>query len=380
MRATWTVFRKEMFEIARDRRTIAAIMLGVLLTPLTFVAISQIAQSNASKPTSVGYVGTLPDGLETYLTGQNMTLKIVEDPEAAVRSSSIDVGITFGAGGSAKLVYDPNRQASSLGYANLSNAVDSFNRRVEVQRLKDQGIDPASLRPVHLTITALSSRQQAESNGLLSFLIPFLLINACLAGGLSAALDGSAGERERHTLESLLLTPASRSRILLGKIFAVSTVSLFSATVSIGSMLLVLSQVNFGGRGSAPAHVSLGLTPTVLMLWLAVLLAPTLSSLMLALGVLAKSYRQGSSYVTPLYVAAIIPPTILIAAPDWTPGVPYFLIPVFNAALMLRNAILHGTVDWPQLALTTVSLVMTTGLAWVGARYLFTRESLLTKS
>ena len=381
MRATWTVFKKELFEIARDRRTIVAIMLGVLLTPLTFVAISQIAQSNASKPTNVGYSGSLPDGLETSLTGRNMTLKAVGDPQAEVRSSSVDVGITFGAGGAAALVYDPNRQASSLGYANLSNAIDTFNRQVELQRLKDQGIDPASLTPVHLTVTALSSRQQAESNGLLSFLIPFLLINACLAGGLSAALDGSAGERERHTLESLLLTPARRSRILLGKIFAVSTVSLFSAAVSIGSMLLVLSQVNFGPRGGGGAtHVSLGLAPTLLLLWLALLLAPTLSSLMLALGVLAKSYRQGSSYVTPLYVAAIIPPTILIAAPDWTPGVPYFLIPVFNSALMLRNAILHGNVDWSQLALTTMSLVVTTGLAWIAARYLFTRESLLTKS
>jgi sodium transport system permease protein len=226
----------------------------------------------------------------------------------------------------------------------------------------------------------IGSRTQAASNGLLSFLIPFLLINACLAGGLSAALDGSAGERERHTLESLLLTPARRSRILLGKIAAVSAVSLFSAAVSIGSMLLVLAFVSFPGPNNARIHVTLGLTPAMLMLWLAVLLAAALSALMLTLGVLAKSYRQGSSYVTPLYVAAIIPPTILIAVPDWEPGIGYFVIPVFNAAVVLRDAILRSQVDWTHLAVTTVSLASTAGLAWVAARYLFTRESLLTRS
>jgi sodium transport system permease protein len=380
MRATWTVFKKEVFEIARDRRTLMAIMLGVLLTPLTFVAISQIAEHNASAPAKIGYAGTLPDGLESYLAGLNTNLTPTDDPEKAVRSGIIDVGITFGAAGAATLVYDPNRQGSSLAYANLANDIDGFNRSVELQRLKAQGIDPNSLVAVHLATVPLGSRTQAASNGLLSFLIPFLLINACLAGGLSAALDGSAGERERHTLESLLLTPARRSRILLGKIAAVSAVSLFSAAVSIGSMLLVLALVDFPGPNNTKIHVTLGLRPAMLMLWLAILLAGALSALMLTLGVLAKSYRQGSSYVTPLYVAAIIPPTILIAVPDWEPGIGYFLIPVFNAAVLLRDAILHAQVDWAHLAVTTVSLASTAGLAWVAARYLFTRESLLTKS
>jgi sodium transport system permease protein len=380
MRATWTVFRKEAFEIARDRRTLMAIMLGVLLTPLTFVAISQIAERNASAPAKIGYKGTLPDGFETYLAGQNTLLAPTDDPEKAVRSGSIDVGITFGSAGAATLVYDANRQGSSLAYANLANDIDGFNRSVELERLQAQGIDPNSLIAIHLTTVPIGSRTQAASNGLLSFLIPFLLINACLAGGLSAALDGSAGERERHTLESLLLTPARRSRILLGKIAAVSAVSLFSAAVSIGSMLLVLAFVNFPGPNSTKIHITLGLTPAMLMLWLAVLLAAALSALMLTLGVLAKSYRQGSSYVTPLYVAAIIPPTILIAVPDWEPGIGYFLIPVFNAAVVLRDAILHAQVDWQHLAVTTASLAVTAGLAWVAARYLFTRESLLTRS
>jgi sodium transport system permease protein len=380
MRATWTVYRKELYEIVRDRRTLMAVLLGVLITPLIFVAISQIVEHNAAQAVKVGYAGTLPDGLQSDLVSQNMKLTTLDDPAAGVKTGVVDVAITFGAGGAATLAYDPNRQASSLGYAVLANAIDLFNGKIQVQRLKQQGIDPNSLSAVHLTVVSLGSRAQAASNGLLSFLIPFLLINACLAGGLSAALDGSAGERERHTLESLLLTPARRSRILLGKIAAVASVSVFSAAVSIGTMLSVLAIVDFPGPGGSKSHVTLGLVPAVLMLWLAVLLAGTLSSLMLALGVLAKNYRQGSSYVTPLYVAAILPPTILIAVPDWQPGLGYFLIPVFNAVLVLRDAILHAQVDWPHLAITTFSLTATTGLAWAAAHRLFSRESLLTKS
>jgi len=104
------------------------------------------------------------------------------------------------------------------------------------------------------------------------------------------------------------------------------------------------------------------------------------SALTLALGTLAKSFRQGQAYVTPLYFITIFPAAITLFIPDFNPNLAYYLIPILNAVLVLRDAILHTQVDWAHLLVTTMSLAATAVISWIAARYLFTRESLLTKS
>src|SRR5258708_8616958 len=135
-----------------------------------------------------------------------------------------------------------------------------------------------------------------------------------LTGGLSAALDASAGERERKTLESLLLTPTPRSRILLGKILAVSVISLASAIAAIGSMLLALSQLPLLGT-----HVTLSPLAATLMGWLAILLPGRFSSLTLTLATLPKNFRQRQAYSTPPDFITIFPASIILFIPDFNP-------------------------------------------------------------
>ena len=200
-----------------------------------------------------------------------------------------------------------------------------------------------------------------------------------LTGGLSAALDSSAGERERKTLESLLLTPTRRSQILLGKILAVSSISLVAAVAAIGSMLIALSQIRLlGGGGSG--HIGLSPLAAIVMVWLAVLLAGSFSSLTLALGTLAKNFRQGQAYATPLYFITIFPASIILFIPDFNPSLAYYLIPILNAVLVLRDAIVHNTVAWASLGVTTASLVATALICWFATLRLFTRETLLIRS
>ena len=104
------------------------------------------------------------------------------------------------------------------------------------------------------------------------------------------------------------------------------------------------------------------------------------SSVTLALGTLAKTFRQGQAYVTPLYFITIFPASIVLFIPDFNPGLAYYLIPILNAVLVLRDAIVHDAVAWPALAVTSLSLLATGGLAWFMALRLFTREALLTRT
>jgi sodium transport system permease protein len=116
------------------------------------------------------------------------------------------------------------------------------------------------------------------------------------------------------------------------------------------------------------------------MVWLALLIAISFSALTLALGTLAKTFRQGQAYVTPLYFITILPASLILFIPDFNPSIAYYLIPILNAVLVLRDAIVHNTIAWGALAVTTLSLLGTGALSWYAALRLFTREALLTRS
>jgi sodium transport system permease protein len=118
----------------------------------------------------------------------------------------------------------------------------------------------------------------------------------------------------------------------------------------------------------------------IVMVWLAVLLAGSFSSLTIALGTLARNFRQGQAYATPLYFITIFPASIVLFIPDFNPSLGYYLIPILNAVLVLRDAIIHDAVAWSSLAVTSASLVLTGAVCFYAALRLFTREALLVRS
>ncbi|MEO8743848.1 MAG: ABC transporter permease [Candidatus Dormiibacterota bacterium] len=377
MNSVAIVFKKELREILRDRRTLIAIGLAALATPLVLIVISQVSTKSATQTYTIGYSGDIPTGLDILMTGTSLKLKQVADPAAAAKQQ-VDLGLVFQPA-QIDEYYDPTRQSAQIADTRVQTVLGQYNAAKAAAALKDKGIDPGVLNPLSVTVHPLSSPVAAAGNAFLSFFLPYILITMVLTGGLSAALDSSAGERERKTLESLLLTPTPRSHILFGKILAISTISLIAALAAIGSMLLALAYIPLAA-GGVSMHVGLSPIAAVVMVWLAVLLAVSFSSVTLALGTLAKNFRQGQAYATPLYFITIFPASIILFIPDFNPNLAYYLIPILNAVLVLRDAIVHNSVAWGALAVTTVSLVATGTICWFAALRLFTRETLLIKS
>jgi len=378
VRAAWIVYRKELIEIVRDRRTLIAIGIAALATPIVLSVISQVASRTATQTYTIGYTGEIPVGLDVLFQATSLKLVQVVDPAVAAKQQ-VDVGVAFRPGGEIDEYYDPSRQGAQIASTRLETILGQYDAAQADAALRSRGIDPGILTPLHLVAHPLSSPVQAASNAFLSFFLPYILVTMILTGGFSAALDSTAGERERKTLESLLLTPAPRSRLLLGKIAAVTSISLVAAVAAIVSMFVALSQVSLPGR-SGSNHITLNPVAIPVMVWVALLIAISFSSVTLALGTLAKSFRQGQAYVTPLYFITIFPASIILFIPDFNPNLAYYLIPILNAVLVLRDAIVHNAVEWPNLAVTTISLVATGALSWYAALRLFTREALLTRS
>ena len=377
MNWAWIVLKKELTEVLRDRRTLLAIGLAALATPLVLFVVSQVSTRTATQTYTVGYSGVIPTGLDILLNATGLTLEAVPDPAAAAKQQ-VDLGVTFRPG-EIDEYYDPTRQSAQIADIRLQTILGQYDAAQAAAALKDRGIDPGILTPLKLVAHPLSSPVKAASNAFLSFFLPYILITMILTGGFSAALDSSAGERERRTLEGLLLTPAPRSQLLLGKIASITIVSLSAAVVAIGSMFVALTQISLPGSGAASNHITLSPTAVPVMVGLALLIAFSFSSVTLALGTLAKSFRQGQAYVTPLYFVTILPASIILFIPDFNPSLAYYLIPILNAVLVLRDAIVHDSVSWPALTVTTINLLATGGLSWVAALRLFTREALLTK-
>jgi len=378
MQAALIVYRKELVEILRDRRTLMAIGLAALATPLVLFVISQVATKTATQTYTVGYSGDIPPQLSTLLTATSLKLVPVVDPATAAKQQ-VDLGAAF-LPGEIDEYYDPSRQGAQIASVRLETVAGQYAAAQAAAALQSLHIDPGILTPLKLVAHPLSSPVKAASNAFLSFFLPYILITMIITGGFSAALDTSAGERERRTLESLLLTPAPRSRLLLGKIGAITTISLMAAVAAIGSMFLALSQISTPGAGGSSLHISLNPAALPVMVWLALLIAVSFSAVTLAIGTLAKSFRQGQAYVTPLYFVTILPASIILFIPDFNPTLAYYLIPILNAVLVLRDAIVHNSVGWAAIAVTTVSLIATGALSWYVALRLFTREALLTKS
>jgi len=377
VRSVLVVFKKEMLEILRDRRTLIAIALAALATPTVLFVISQVTTKTATQTYTVGYSGDIPTGLDILFNATGLKLERVADPAAAAKQQ-VDIGVVFTPSGIEEY-FDPTRQGAQIADVRLQTVISRYDAAKVAAALQEKGVDPSLLNPLPIKQHPLSSPVQAAGNSFLSFFLPYILITMSLTGGLSAALDTSAGERERRTLESLLLTPTPRSHVLIGKILAVSLISLTAALAAIVSMLVALSQIQFGGRQGA-LEVVLSPVAAIVMVWLAVLLAGSFSSLTIALGTLARNFRQGQAYATPLYFITIFPASIVLFIPDFNPSLGYYLIPILNAVLVLRDAIVHNAVAWSSLAVTSASLVLTGAVCFYAALRLFTREALLVRS
>jgi sodium transport system permease protein len=374
--ATAIVFKKELREILRDRRTLIAIALAALATPTVLFVISQVSTRTASQTYTIGYSGNIPAGLDVLFNATGLKLEPVPDPAAAAKQQ-VDIGVVFTPSGLEEY-YDPTRQSAQIADVRLQEILSRYDAAKIAASLQQSGVDPSVLNPLPVTVHPLSSPTQAAGNSFLSFFLPYILITMSLTGGLSAALDSSAGERERRTLESLLLTPAPRSNVVIGKILAVSLISLVAAMAAIVSMLIALSQIQFGV--ARDFRVSLSPLATGVMVWLAVLLAASFSSLTIALGTFARNFRQGQAYATPLYFITIFPASIVLFIPDFNPSIAYYLIPILNAVLVLRDAIVHSTVAWSSLVVTSLSLIVTGALCFYATVRLFSREALLVRS
>ena len=204
----------------------------------------------------------------------------------------------------------------------------------------------------------------------------------CLTGAMYPAMDLTAGEKERNTMETILSSPISRTHLVLGKFLLVLTASLATAALSVTSMGLsswVIQQLQSAAApGESGLQIKIGLTAVLSVFVVALPLAVLFSAALLTISLFAKSYKEAQSYLSPLMVVVIVPAiAAILPGVELTPRLS--LIPILNVSLLCKDLV-AGTYHWNAIALIFLSTCIYAAAAIFIAIKMFQRESVLFRS
>lgn len=341
----------------------------------TFVPPAEVAAGGALAPGV-----EVPEGLPGGLDDPRLTVALQDKRvELAVHVPSVAMAQLDEAAASVTIhaLYDSSLKRSEEAYDRLAAFVQAVDRHALSLRLVDLGLPRDFAQPLVIAganVATASRRVQAVVGGLL----PYLLFAFCFFGALYPALDVTAGEKERFTLETLLLAPTSRMQIATGKFVVVFVAAIVAALLTTASMVVTFT------HGILPADVAqafeIEFQPLALLLTASLILpvAALYSSMLLAVGLYARSFKEAQSYTVPLQFLFVLPMMVSLI-PDVEAEPHLAWIPFVNISMLMRE-LLKGNYLWSFYGITLGStLVLTVGALLLAAR-LFRREGVLLRS
>ena len=395
------VLGKELREAFRDRRTLfVTLVLPMLLYPALMIGLGTATVRQQGKlrdaTQSMALQGPLPAALKDRLLdpARRLVEASPESPEREIRAGRLhllvraapDFAEVLEAGGTARveLVHDSASEPSSEARRKAAAAVEEFRRAVLSERLRRRGIDPAFVDPVEVPAATTTDLATPAKRGAHAFgrILAMMLVIMVITGAFTPAVDAVAGEKERGTMETLLVCPATRVEVVLGKFASVFAVSLLTALGNLVSMGLTFGQFasSLGVRGKVDFSVDLGTAAVIFMVLLP--LAALFTSLALALSTLARSTKEAQTYLTPLLLVAM-PLSMVAVIPniDLTPGLA--ATPIAGAVLLFRDLLLaQGEPELlarvlPSIPVVLGITVLAAGLSLRWAAWMFSREEVL---
>lgn len=389
MNAIVRIYIKEMLSVLRERRVLfTTLVLPILLMPLLMYGpllfFGNAARQTQAKVQKVGVQGVPPAAIEA-LRAARLDPVPTATPEADVREQRFQAAVRLRGGTFTVYGRLSGATQSSLVVSKVETALRNYKDDLVARALQAKGLSTKVLEPVRI-ITQDASRVQERAAGIFAFLIPYFLVIFILNGGQAVAIDSTAGEKEKGTLEALLAAPVPLAQIVVGKALATLTVALAAALAGVTGILLGGTVVRglFAGllQGqNANLGGGLSLEPWAYgaLLVTSVLFAALMVSVQLSLGVYARSFKEAQSYMAPLLLVFIVP-LLLLQFSDFLTQQPWFyLIPAFNVMLLLDGLVKGSAQSW-QVSLTWVSTLAYAWLALGLAVRSFRREDVVFRN
>ncbi|HOP71757.1 MAG TPA: ABC transporter permease [Thermoclostridium caenicola] len=395
------VFKKELKDIVRDRKTLfTSIILPIFLMPLLFLLIGGGTEKMSEEMTTDITVALTADSyseaaqwfLKESLETQDEDITIIEpvaDPWEAINSKQAKLVVSLDRDFKKKLealepftlkvYYDGSLSRSGGAVGSLMSAIDKLNEGIAVKRLEAMGINPQILTPVLVETENIS--RTGDGNILLMMVLPMLIAMLVAVGGIPAATDLVAGEKERMTFEPLLATRPSRMSILMGKYLTINLFSFASVIATLTGMLLAFF-INPDALSMGMGEIggfNLDTGTVILCIAVTILLGMTFSGIQLAISTYARSFKEGQTYLSLLMFVVIIPAyaTMMVMPNDIQ--LYMYLIPVLNTISAFK-LVLGGLTNYTGLILAVVTSLVYVVLSLLTAAAMFRNEKYLFRS
>ena len=399
------VAAKEILELLRDRRTlISTILVPVLAMPLLIGGMVLVARNQINKlqtetiPLVVRQLESAP-GVASLLE-QTPRLEQTPDPDPALPADSLiarglatlvlecdsSLATAFvelrqsGAQDvpAVHLYYNSTKDEAQLAARELVAGLEHLRSGQLSGWLAEEGISERALEPWVIRQYDVATEERRKSEMIARFL-PYLILVLVVQSLAYPAMELTAGEKERHTIETLLVNPVSRVDLVLGKFTAISALGMGSAVVTLGSQLGFLMYLN--SRIDLIGQASFSLSPFAALVALLFLLPFTLffAALMLMVSLYARSMKEAQSYVAPMMMLVIFP-SMMSMIPGLELNWATALVPVYNVTLMLKQVLVQNWAMLPTMGLVFLANAVYAVIAIGVAVHLFSRESIIFRS
>ncbi|MDP5031299.1 MAG: ABC transporter permease [Paraglaciecola sp.] len=394
----WLVFLKELKELLRDKKTLFfMIALPLLIFPLIFGGVAFVtkqaiekAETKVLKYAMVGaeYAPVIVDHLQQPDKFELVDIGAETDYATLIRNETIDFVLiipnsynsdVLSAGQSTIQLY-LNDAGLNLVYKRVNEIVKEQSDRFQLEAFSTLGLEAsqqqALLEPI--VLEKVNTADDRENWGeKIGGMLPYLLFILCLQGAMFPATDIGAGEKERGTLETLLISPIDRNKIVFGKFFTIAFAGTMTALITVVSMAgwgLVLSQ-GMAVKFVADFMGQIGVLDFILIFLMLVPVVAIFAAVLLSISIYAKSFKEAQSYMGPLVIFVIIP-VILALLPGVELKGGWAWVPLTNVALAMKELV-KGTMDYFQLIAIFGSTVLIAGALIAFCVYWFKQEKVL---
>lgn len=376
----WIILHKELLNLFKDRRTLfTTFLLPLVVLPIIFIGMGTVLQSMEQDAMDSTYrigVSGNNDPVFRYLLSSHLSWERADVQEAEL---SIMFPPEYAPGTAVQVIVSYDSSSRKLQYAAgmITQALVEYELELAQRLLSLHGLSHQDLHTISVVMNDTASEAARSGGSALAMLMPYFLVIFLFAGSMNAGLDTTSGEKERGGLAILLVNQVSRTSIAWGKILYVSVVALCSASATFLGLLISVSlpggmNALTGSSGNAVTIGSDALAVIVAALLSTALLCATLVTL---IGCVARTVKEGSSYVMPLYMLVVLVGVTTMYM-DPSKNTLLFLVPIVNTIFLMKESFL-GMHQAPHLLLTIGSnLIFASAGAMLVSR-LFNSERIL---
>ena len=376
------IFKKELKDTFRDQRTlILTVFLPlVLMSALVFFYEKMMAPEEdiqlhvVTEKEQLEFVKGLLDGKE------NLQLRAVDDVEATIKEGEAVAGLVLtgdfekqiaaGNAATVQILGDEYSENSYIAMSAIEMALTQYSQAIVSERLGQQNVETSILTP--FTVNKVQVIEGDQSVQMMSFLIPMMLVIAVGVGISSSAADFIAGEKERRTMEALLMTPVNRSSFLLGKWLTLVILATVTGILTLGIVFIEIYFFTEQLKSGLTMEGNVWLIGTVALL-IIISFAALMASALLLTSIFGKTVKEAQSYGTPIIMVGILPALFITSVGLNELTTTHFLVPILNVFATFKELFV-GIIDIEHVFLTLgVNIALALVILAVG-RILFAKD------